>query len=46
MSVALDVRVCRLGEKNKIEELRELINKTTTKEVSGVTQQKLNKHIN
>lgn len=40
MSVALDVRVCRLGEKNKIEELRELINKTTIKEVSGVTWQK------
>lgn len=46
MSVALDVRVCRLGEKNKIEELRELINKTTIKEVSGVTRQKLNEHIN
>lgn len=42
MSVALDVRVCRLGEKNKIEELRELIKKTTIKEVSGFTQQKLN----
>lgn len=46
MSVALDVRVCRLGEKNKIGELRELINKTTIKEVGGVTRQKLNKHIN
>lgn len=43
MSGALDVRVCRLGEKNKVEELRELVKKTTIKEVSGVTRQNLNK---
>lgn len=45
MSAALDVRICRLGEKNKLEELRDLVKKTTIKEVSGVTRQNLNKHI-
>jgi len=37
MSGTLDVRVCKLGEKNQIEELRELIRKTSIKEVSFVT---------
>jgi len=37
MSITLDARVCKLGEKNQIEELRALIRKTSIKEVSGVT---------
>lgn len=33
MNAALHIQVCKLGEKNQIEELRDLIKKTSVKEV-------------
>ncbi|XP_064535940.1 Fanconi anemia group I protein homolog [Drosophila montana] len=41
MSAALDVRVCKLGERNQIEELRELIRKTSIKDLTATIGAKL-----
>ncbi|EDV98457.1 GH22660 [Drosophila grimshawi] len=41
MSATLDVRVCKLGEKNQIERLRELIKKTSLKELTAILSGKL-----
>ncbi|XP_060654538.1 Fanconi anemia group I protein [Drosophila nasuta] len=41
MSGTLDVRVCKLGEKNQVDELRELIKKTTIKELTTALKARL-----
>ncbi|XP_034479900.1 Fanconi anemia group I protein [Drosophila innubila] len=43
MSGTLDVRVCKLGEKNQMEELRELIRKTSIKELTTTLKAKLSR---
>ncbi|XP_002006644.2 Fanconi anemia group I protein [Drosophila mojavensis] len=43
MNTTLHVRVCKLGEKNQIEELRELIKKTSVKELTAVLNARLPK---